>query len=94
VEVTAHGRDRIDELERGANRPLGVVLTSDRRAPDGHDRVADELLDGAPVALDDGACGVEVARLQVADVLEVAALREGRVADEVREEDGDEATLT
>ena len=45
--------DRVDELERGPDGALGVVLVGDRRAPDGHDRVADELLDGAAVALDD-----------------------------------------
>ena len=42
--------DRVDELERGPDGPLGVVLARGRRAPDGHDRVADELLDGAAVA--------------------------------------------
>ena len=35
----------VDELEGRPDRPLGVVLVRDRRAPDGHDRVADELLD-------------------------------------------------
>ena len=37
--------DRVDQLERRPHRPLGVVLARDRRAPHGHDRVADELLD-------------------------------------------------
>ena len=55
-------RDRVDELERGAHGALGVVLVGDRRAPDGHHRVADELLDRAAVALDDVAGEVEVAR--------------------------------
>ena len=41
-----------DEVERGANGPLGVVLLRDRRAPDRHHGVADELLDRAAVALD------------------------------------------
>ena len=41
-----------DEVERGAHGALGVVLVGDRRAPDGHHRVADELLDRAAVALD------------------------------------------
>ena len=45
--------DGVDELEGGADGALGVVLVGDRRAPDGHDRVADELLDGAAVAVDD-----------------------------------------
>ena len=41
-----------DELERGADGPLGVVLLRGRRAPHRHDGVADELLDRAAVALD------------------------------------------
>ena len=45
-------RDGVDELERRTDRALGVVLVGDRRAPDRHDRVADELLDRAAVALD------------------------------------------
>ena len=45
--------DGVDELEAGADGPLGVVLAGGRRAPDRHDRVADELLDGAAVAADD-----------------------------------------
>ena len=56
--LLAERGDRGDEVERGAHRPLGIVLLRDRRPPDGHDRVADELLDRAAVALDDlsGAC--------------------------------------
>ena len=37
---------------RRADRPEGVVLVPDRQAEDGHDRVADELLDGPAVALE------------------------------------------
>ncbi len=48
-------RHRLDELERRPHRPFGVVLVRDRGAPDGHHGVADELLDGAAVALDDRA---------------------------------------
>ena len=62
------------KLERGSHGPLGVVLARDRRTPDGHHRVADELLQRAAVAFDDGAGRIEVTRLQVAHVLEVAAL--------------------
>ena len=51
----------IDQVQRGAHGSFGVVVVGDRRAPDGHDRVPDELLDGSAVALDDRACGVEVA---------------------------------
>ena len=55
------GPDGVDELESGPDRALGVVLVGRRRAPHGHDRVADELLDRAAVARDDVAGQVEVA---------------------------------
>ena len=42
----AHGGD---ELERRAYGALGVVLLRHGRAPDGHHRIADELLDDAAV---------------------------------------------
>ena len=53
LEVRVQGADRVDQLERGADGALGVVLVGDRGAPHGHDRVADELLDGPAVQLDD-----------------------------------------
>ena len=84
---------RREQIERGPNRPLRVVLGRDGRSPDGHDGVPDELLDGAAVALDDAACGVEVAREELAGLLGVATLGGCREADEVGEEDGDEAAL-
>ena len=85
--------DAVDQVERGADGALGVVLVRDRRAPDGHDRVADELLDRAAVAVDDLLAVLEVARQELAHVLGVAALGERREADEVGEQDGDQATL-
>ena len=83
--------DGVDEVERGADGALGVVLVRGRRAPDRHDRVADELLDRAAVAVDHLARQVEVARQGLADVLGVALLGERREADEVGEQDGDQA---
>ena len=53
LDVGPERLDRVDELEAGAHRPLGVVLVRHRRAPHRHDRVADELLDRPAVALDD-----------------------------------------
>jgi hypothetical protein len=50
-----------DQLEPCANRALGVVLVRDRRAPDGHHGIPDELLDRAAVAVDHAAGGLEVA---------------------------------
>ena len=81
--------DRVDELEPGPHRPLGVVLVGDRRAPDGHDGVADELLDRPAVAGDHLAGDLEVAGQGVADLLGVALLGERREPDEVGEEHRD-----
>ena len=90
VAQRGHGRDEVERRPHGA---LGVVLSRGRRAQDRHDRVPDELLDRAAVELDQSAARVEVAREELAYVLGVAALRDRREADEVGEEDGDEATL-
>ena len=90
------GRERRDggqQVERGADGPLGVVLAGDRRAPHGHDRVADELLDGPAVSLDQPARRVVEARQQLASILGVLAFGEARVPDEIREQDGHEAPL-
>ena len=85
--------DRVDELEPRADRALGIVLVGDRRAPDGHDGVTDELLDGPAVELDDSRRALEVAAQELAHRLGVAVLGDRREADEVGEEDGDEAPL-
>ena len=65
----------------------------DGRAPDGHDRVADELLDGPAVAADDLPRIVEVAREQLARLFWVAGLRERREADQIGEQDRDKPSL-
>ena len=89
-DARAEGLDRVDELEGGADRSLGVVFVGDRRAPDRHHRVADELLDGSPVAADHVAGKVEVAGQELPGVLGVALLGERREADQIGEQDGDE----
>jgi hypothetical protein len=87
----SEGADGVDELERRPDRALGVIFVGDRGTPDGHDRVADELLDRPAVAGDHLGCEVEVAGEQLPCVLGVAALGECREPDEVCEEDGHEA---
>ncbi len=72
VDLLAEDVHGLDQLEPRAYGPLGVVLARDRHAPDRHHRVADELLDGAPIASDDRPRPVEVATEQLADVLRVA----------------------
>ncbi len=81
---------RCDEVERRANGPLGVVLRRHRRPPHRHHRVADELLDHAAVQPDEPPARVEVAGEELAHLLGVARLGEGREADQVGEEHRDE----
>ena len=82
-----------DEVEPGPDGALRVVLLGDRCSPDGHDGIADELLDCAAIAVDDGSRRLEVEREKLARVLRVALCGCGGEADEVGEEDGDEAAF-
>jgi hypothetical protein len=59
-----------------------------RDAEDRHDRVSDELLDAAAVALDDVAHRLEEAREHAADALRVEPLAQLGRADDVTEQDG------
>ena len=72
---------------------LGIVLVGRRCAPDGHDGIADELLDGAAVPLDDLARGCEIPLEQLARLLAVEPLRPRRVAHEIGEQHRHEAPL-
>src|SRR5205814_8542173 len=55
-------------------------------APNGDDRIADELIDCAPVASDDFARRLEVAGQKVAHVLRVARIGKGGESDQIGEE--------
>ena len=77
---------RVDEIERRSDGPLGIILAGDRRTPDGHDRIADELLDRPAVTLDDVARQVEVPRQELPGVLRVATISERRETHEVGEQ--------
>jgi len=80
--------ERVAHLEC---RPYGaqrVVLAHNRHAEDGHHGVADELLDGAAVALDDRLHPLEVAGEQRTEALGIEPVAEGGRAGEVAEEDG------
>ena len=93
ADLAADRRDRGDQLDRRADRPLGVVLAGDRRTPHRHHGVADELLDRPAVAVDDRAAGLEVPSEELLDLLGIAVLRERREADEVGEQDRHEPAL-
>ena len=71
ADLLAESRHRLGEVERGANGAFGVVLLRHRRAPDRHDRVSDELLDGPSVAADQRPAGVEVPAEEVANLVGV-----------------------
>ena len=90
LDAVAQAGDSLDQLEAGADAQLGIVFVHDRRAPDGHDGIADELLDRAAVALDDVPSEVEVAAERVADILRVTLLGKRREAHEIGEKDADE----
>ena len=75
TDLAAERTDHLDELQPRAHRPFGVVLARYGCAPDSHHRVTDELLDGAAVAVDHPARGLEVAREELAYLLGVAVLR-------------------
>ena len=71
-------------------RALGIVLVRAGRAEDGHDRVANELLDEPVVALDRSRELPEQVALEGADLLRVERLRERGEPRQVREQDGDQ----
>jgi hypothetical protein len=67
----AHARD---EIQRRAHCPLCVVLARDRRTPQRHHGIADELLDAAAVALDHVACDSKVTRQKIAHLFWIVLL--------------------
>ena len=85
--------DRVAHGERRSDGPLGIVLVGRRGAVHGDDRVADELLDGAAVALERPAQRLVVAAQERPDVLGVELLRARRRADEVDEDRRDDLPL-
>ena len=84
---------RVDELQAGPDGPFRVVLARDGCSPDGHHRVADELLHPAAVPGDDVGGDVEVAGQELPGLLRVVSLRERGEPDQVGEQHRDEAAL-
>ena len=87
LELAVHGAQGVADLPGGPDRPQGVVLV-DRGDPEHrHHRIADELLDRPPVALDDRAHRGEVAGHQGPQRLGVQLLAQGRRPGHVGEQD-------
>ena len=82
-----------DELQRTSHSPLGVVLVRPGEAEHGEHGVADELLHGAAVLLDEPSRQGVVALQQPVDQLVVGGLRVRREGDEVAEQRGDDLAL-
>ena len=85
--------DRLEDPQARSHGALGIVLVRHRRPEDRHHGVADELLDGAPEALDLARDARVVRAERGAHVLGVGAVGAGGEADEVDEEHGDDLAL-
>ena len=77
----------VAQLDGSACRSQRIILVDDRHAEDGHDRVADELLDGAAMPLDRLACRREPGAHVAPDCLRIERLGKLGGADDVGEED-------
>ena len=82
------------DRERGPNRTLGIVLMRSRSPEQRHDRVADELLDGASVSHELGADALVVGTKKRLDVLRIHRLGARREPDEIAEDDRHDLALT
>ena len=86
-ELVVDASESLLHLERRPHGPEGVVLVDDRHSEHGHDRVADELLDRAAVALERRLHRAEVARHHPPQRLGIEPLSERGRAGDVREDD-------
>ena len=86
-------RDRDTHLRCCTHRPEGVVLVRHRDPENRHHRIADELLDGATVTLDDRAEILEIAAHPPAQSFGIGRLAQRRRTHEIAEEDGDDLAL-
>jgi hypothetical protein len=81
--------DQLLQAEGGERRPPGMVLVGDRRPEDGHEAVAQELVDRPLVAVDLGEGELEEAVEQQVHRLRPQPLGERRRPHEVAEDDRD-----
>ena len=88
-EIRVQPLERRAHLARSANRAQRVVLVDLRDAEDGHDGVADVLLDGAPMMFDRRPHRLEVPLHDAAYRLRVERLAHRGGADHVAEDDRD-----
>src|SRR6266511_1561180 len=89
LELLVQSPQRLLHRSGRTHGPQRVVLVDPRQPEDGHDRVADVLLDAPAVVLEDLAHLLEVAGHELAERLRVERLAEVRRALEVGEDDRD-----
>jgi hypothetical protein len=85
LDVLPERPETLLDRDRRADRSVGVVLVGDRRAEEGHDAVAEELVHRAFVAVDRVEDHLEGAVHDQVDVLGIEAFRHGRKPRDVRE---------
>ena len=85
--------DRLDNLQPGAYRPLGVILVCRRPAKIDHQPIAQILGDMARVAPDHHPASLLVGLHQAAQVLRIKPLRQRCRTDQIAKHDCDLATL-
>src|SRR5207249_10549447 len=85
--------DRLQDAKPGTDRALGIVLVRRRRSEHRHDRVSDELLDRASIALQLLPQAGVVWTDAGANVLGICRLGSCSEADEITEEDGHDLAL-
>ena len=86
VAELAHG---LMDVAGGADRPFRVVAVGDRRPKDGHDVVADMLVDSAAIALYHPVDGLEKARQEIVNFFRISFVRKFGEAGEIGEQDCD-----
>ena len=84
---------RTADLEGGHGRAAGVVLVGQRRAEQRHEAVAEELVDGALVAMDLGQRQLEESIEQIVHRVGAEPLGQRGRADQVAEQHGDRLPL-
>ena len=82
-----------DDAERGADRPLGIVLVRDRGTEEREDAVAGEVLDLSTERLDGVDHAPNGGAQELARILGIELLRELRRPDDVGEQGGDDLAL-
>src|SRR5439155_18769973 len=87
LELFVQRRETLAHLDGGSDGAERVVLVDAGKAEDGHDRVADVLLDRSAVPLECPAHLIEVARHDLAYRLRVELLRHRRRSLDIREDD-------